>query len=488
MEFHVKPLSEKQILQMHQLRDCANERFARKVMAELGPTSKVTKANVLQLRDYFTRRGIEIYWGETAFAFNQAASRKGAREILQQRHEQADLIKFKGRFDRYLRQGKARRAKLNFKRPLAQSRIYLPFEPIGESATFSEVKSHLLRKGYRITDYAKGYATDDLGKQTFKIGKLIADDLNLRKSFEMDYTRFPEKLAIVLSDEPEDIMRMTTGRNWMSCMHIDRSHRTDPMTDIAFDTVVAYLIRKSDPDITAPLARASIKSGVSANWGNNNVIFRADSFYGLSDMAFENVIDLLADDMTRHYNGTDKPDGIFRNRRALYYETYQNIYNLPPSMPTERVLRELCVRYHKNENGDFVVTSTIDLSDKDLTQLPDLSNVIVEGDFYCFNNQLKSLKGAPKHVTGDFDCSENKLTSLIGGPRRVEGVFNCAHNQLKTLTGGPKGEVHWYNCVNNDLRTLRGAPDAIGDLFACEDNDNLCEQNYQKHLKKFDLL
>lgn len=52
----------------------------------------------------------------------------------------------------------------------------------------------------------------------------------------------------------------------------------------------------------------------------------------------------------------------------------------------------------------------------------------VTGNFYCFENQLTSLKGAPQKVGGDFWCQDNKLVSLKGAPQKVGGNFVCYNN------------------------------------------------------------
>ena len=73
----------------------------------------------------------------------------------------------------------------------------------------------------------------------------------------------------------------------------------------------------------------------------------------------------------------------------------------------------------------------------------------VEGNFYCYNNQLTSLEGSPETVGGTFDCDRNKLTSLEGAPETVGGDFDCNYNELTSLEGGPKivGDNFW--CLNN---------------------------------------
>ena len=81
----------------------------------------------------------------------------------------------------------------------------------------------------------------------------------------------------------------------------------------------------------------------------------------------------------------------------------------------------------------FVIESNLNLSNIGLTELPDLSEVVVKGNFACYGNKLTSLEGAPKEVGGGFYCYENELTSLEGAPQKVGGCFGCENNQLTTL-------------------------------------------------------
>ena len=80
----------------------------------------------------------------------------------------------------------------------------------------------------------------------------------------------------------------------------------------------------------------------------------------------------------------------------------------------------------------------------------------VKGDFYCDNNQLHSLVGAPLTVGGSFYCDNNQFHSLEGAPLTVGGNFYC-NNQLHSLEGAPLtvgGNFYW----NNQLHSLEGAP------------------------------
>ena len=118
----------------------------------------------------------------------------------------------------------------------------------------------------------------------------------------------------------------------------------------------------------------------------------------------------------------------------------------------------------------FVIKGDLDLSRKGLTELPDLSEVVVKGNFYCSENKLTSLDGAPQTVGGDFNCSINQLTSLEGAPKEVGGGFSCFHNELTSLEGAPQTVGGYFSCSNNQLTSLESAPKEVGGDFNCSNN------------------
>jgi len=97
----------------------------------------------------------------------------------------------------------------------------------------------------------------------------------------------------------------------------------------------------------------------------------------------------------------------------------------------------------------------------------------VSGSFWCNNNVLTSLQGAPGHVGGNFDCQHNKLTSLQGAPDHVVGDFECTNNRLTDLQGAPTHVGRDFLCDRNKLVSLTGAPDHVGDVFVCTYNTQL---------------
>ncbi|MBQ8750670.1 MAG: hypothetical protein IJZ30_03430, partial [Alphaproteobacteria bacterium] len=118
----------------------------------------------------------------------------------------------------------------------------------------------------------------------------------------------------------------------------------------------------------------------------------------------------------------------------------------------------------------YKLNCCVDLSKRDLTELPDFSKVVIKGDFYCGVNQLESLEGAPREVTGVFYCYGNQLTTLEGAPSIVGGDFDCHNNQLTSLKGAPSEVGEDFDCYGNQLISLEGSPSIVGRGFYCFDN------------------
>ena len=122
-----------------------------------------------------------------------------------------------------------------------------------------------------------------------------------------------------------------------------------------------------------------------------------------------------------------------------------------------------------NSEGLVDVNGSVELDNIKLTRLP-LRFGRVSGNFWCHNNQLTTLEGAPQWVGGDFDCTWNELTILKWAPQKVGGDFMCSRNYLTTLDGAPKEVRGDFSCSSNRLTSLKGAPNLIGGSFYCNRN------------------
>lgn len=136
---------------------------------------------------------------------------------------------------------------------------------------------------------------------------------------------------------------------------------------------------------------------------------------------------------------------------------------------------DICAKYKIenytiNEDDSIDVNGNVDLSLKRLTKLP-LKFRNVYGHFYCHQNKLTTLEGAPEYITGHFFCHQNKLTTLKGGPKKVGRTYYCALNKLITLEGAAETVGDGFDCEKNELISLKGSPKSIGWTFNCSYNN-----------------
>ena len=137
-------------------------------------------------------------------------------------------------------------------------------------------------------------------------------------------------------------------------------------------------------------------------------------------------------------------------------------------MPSRRDIDLMCKKYRIgnytiNEDGTIDVDGDVRLYNKVLNRLP-LKFGKVSGNFYCGNNELKSLEGSPEKVGGYFYCDQNRLTSLQGSPREVGGGFYCSNNKLTSLEGSPRSVGDDFYCSYNQLTSLEGISKYISGL------------------------
>ena len=118
------------------------------------------------------------------------------------------------------------------------------------------------------------------------------------------------------------------------------------------------------------------------------------------------------------------------------------------------------------------VGGNFDCSDNNLTSLKGAPKTVDDGNFHCYENKLTSLEGAPQKVGGHFACGDNELRSLKGAPKEVEGNFSCYDNNLTSLEGAPQKVGGNFSCADNELTSLKGAPKTVDDGdFYCHSNE-----------------
>ena len=72
-----------------------------------------------------------------------------------------------------------------------------------------------------------------------------------------------------------------------------------------------------------------------------------------------------------------------------------------------------------NTDGSYSCEGNVDISDMGLTKIP-VRFKEVKGGFYCSNNKLTTLEGAPESVGGDFYFTGNPIAKELG-MNRIRG-------------------------------------------------------------------
>jgi hypothetical protein len=142
----------------------------------------------------------------------------------------------------------------------------------------------------------------------------------------------------------------------------------------------------------------------------------------------------------------------------------QTRYDIAATKAAKALLTSMGISFTPQADGSLFVPGSIDLSNKNLKELPDLSMVDVGKDFFCDGNHLKDLTGAPRSVAGAVDCSRNELVSLKGAPPQC-ATFDCSGNKLTSLEFGPEAVSSLY-CDNNPLTSLEHAPKIFAEIIS----------------------
>jgi hypothetical protein len=119
----------------------------------------------------------------------------------------------------------------------------------------------------------------------------------------------------------------------------------------------------------------------------------------------------------------------------------------------------------------------------------DDGSIDVEGDVGLARLGLTKLPLKFRNVSGSFFCGDNQLVTLVGAPQSVGGKFVCDGNQLTTLEGAPQSVGDGFYCHNNQLRTLEGAPQSVGGYLYFNNNPvNLIVRDWIKRGDKDELI
>lgn len=191
-----------------------------------------------------------------------------------------------------------------------QDRIYIPFQTrenlSGDKILYDQEVAEALKIVHcTITDYQGGYCVSLMdGGRVYRIGKMLekAEKTELGRSGfgssdvhdalvnmginpepvtrkMKEFKRIKDKyrkikdifinspyrshkkikdLYIVISQNPHDIAKMTTDRNWLSCLDL-KSRPDEVFCEVRQGGLIAYLVSSNDTDIERPISRILIR-------------------------------------------------------------------------------------------------------------------------------------------------------------------------------------------------------------------------------------
>jgi hypothetical protein len=162
--------------------------------------------------------------------------------------------------------------------------------------------------------------------------------------------------------------------------------------------------------------------------------------------------------------GVNMPRGIHQDeirRQAKKFKNKVDKNGIPPIARSDGIVKESVVVDH--EKKDLIQKILADL-DKYFTYTGEITiddntgKVSVTGNVYLGSSDIKHERLPVQFgdVGGNFYCINNSLSTLVGAPRWVGGNFYCIINLLETLTNAPKSVGGEFGCdYTSDLGLLR---------------------------------
>ena len=247
-----------------------------------------------------------------------------------------------------------------------KDRVYFPFDPdhiLGLSEEDEEIIELLEEEGYEVHDYRGGYCRKNrpdsfrpgndqrIGKVLNRLRRKAIKEVEERwkqgllhdmhremrrttKYFDRIISQFSyspyrtateiAKFLVVISQNPHDIARMSTGRNWESCMTLGSgSFHASVFDEVKSGGLIAYLIRSDDPEIDQPLSRIHIRRFQAISTASEQEGFSIakteDSVYGEDVEGFKEAVDEWIEQQQ-----DEIPMGLYALQGGSYSDTYSN--------------------------------------------------------------------------------------------------------------------------------------------------------------------
>ena len=200
--------------------------------------------------------------------------------------------------------------------------------PYAEDSTEFEIQSILEPYDFSIKNYKDGLALDTksnkeiaIGKALNKISKKEPDAKELLDRYAAikgkGATNKDEDLMIVFSSAKYDIIGMSTGREWRSCMNvIDGGNKNYVKLDIKEGSIVCYLTTIGDTNLKKPLGRVLIKPYLNTENKEDVILYAELRTYG----SIPNP-DKFMDEIDDYMEKTQKLFGTYKRLGCLYNDS-----------------------------------------------------------------------------------------------------------------------------------------------------------------------
>lgn len=353
-------------------------------------------------------------------------------------------------------------------------RIYIPYK-IDDSAVYTTTANDIIHflNNQKLTDidYINGYAKKD--KQTIKIGKYLQSSASENWLSERLYDYYSTdiirdiikghngELYLCISRYKDDVVLMSSGRKWSSCMNIgydyDEQNKKwvkgtagkyckSVKEDITAGTLICYIITKDDLNIDKPLARVLIKPYIRSESFNNEIKYLKVSsrFYGLFSS------DNLPDDSIRK----DITDKLNQFLNETYNKNKLGKFNINKKLYNDQDVESI-----------FVEPKTYDYTDpKNMTIWLEKYNTSKYGA------TIENLSGIIT-INGDVEIHSKNFNKLPFHTNRAYGSITIINNEiLNTLEGFPSDSVKSMELGHlPELKSLKGCPKIIEDKLTIYD-------------------
>lgn len=195
-------------------------------------------------------------------------------------------------------------------------RIYIPVSAVTVAKPPAKVPpsvtEHLKAKGLVVDDYIAGTVLMKDGRK-MRMGRALKESSSALAAFENDPQRRATKVEqgwVVICRHPLDVIQMSYGRGWTSCMDLeDGDNKYYLKEDVTHGTLVAYYVSESDREIRNPSARVAMRAFVHRNVH----ILRPGSEYGSAPPEFMEIVRRFCS-----YISSGAPTGVYRLLTSLY--------------------------------------------------------------------------------------------------------------------------------------------------------------------------